>query len=155
MAEHAVVLAIRIFNAAFAQRVRAARKRLAKRLGRDVTPRDMAQMLSNAAGCTVSADDYRKYEMSTAHVLMPIDLLCYFAEITGTTLRTLLVPVDYPSFTGYRVTADELRDYENGRAQIPHHLLYPLCVALRMPLEWLLAPLDPRDAAMAARDVSH
>jgi transcriptional regulator with XRE-family HTH domain len=166
-----VVLAIRAFNATFAQRVRAARERLSKRLGRQVSQREMARMLSKDAGCMVSEGTYRKYENSNKPVLMPLGLLWYFAKLTDTTLETLLAPVAHPGFAGYQVSADDIRKYGEGSVPMPHHLLFPFCLALRMPLEELLAPVlraasvDPRDAsgvrpsdtrgAVAAPDVIH
>jgi len=146
MARSTVVLAIRAFSAAFAQRIRAARERLSKRRGRLVTQREMAQMLSNAAGYTVSAGTYRKYENSRAPVLMPLELLYYFAELTGTTLKELLSPVAHPGFAGYRVSADDIRQYENGSVPIPHHVLFRISVVLDVPLEALLAPRSIRQA---------
>jgi transcriptional regulator with XRE-family HTH domain len=155
MAESTVVLAIRAFNATFAQRIRAARERLSKRLGRRVTQREMARMLSNAAGYTVSAGTYGKYENSSKPVLMPLGLLFYFAEITGTTLRALLAPVAHPGFADYTVSADDIRKYGEGSLPMPHHLLFPFCVALGAPLEELLAPVDPQCATMVAAGAIH
>jgi len=149
------MLAIRAFNAAFAGRVRAARDQLSKRLGREVTQREMAERLANAAACTVSADTYGKYEDSSQPVLMPLRLLYYFAELTGTTLEALLAPVPYPGCESYQVSANDLRKYEKGIVPIPHHLLFGLSVALDTPLEELLAPADPRDAAMATGAAVH
>lgn len=88
------------FQLEFARRVRSGRERLSRRLGHDVTQREMAQMLSRAAGYEVGADNYRKYENSKKPVMMPHDLLFHFAEITGTTVGTLMAPLSAPARPG-------------------------------------------------------
>jgi hypothetical protein len=103
----------------------------------------------------VSAGTYGKYENSSKPVLMPLGLLFYFAEITGTTLRALLAPVAHPGFADYTVSADDIRKYGEGSLPMPHHLLFPFCVALGAPLEELLAPVDPQCATMVAAGAIH
>jgi len=87
-----VPAARRALNDAFAQRIRAGRDRLSRRLGREVTHREMAGMLSRVAGFTVSADDYHKYE--NGKELMPNALFFHFVELTDTTVDALPAPVD-------------------------------------------------------------
>ena len=87
----------REFNAAFAWRIRDARRRLSRRLGRRVSQREMAAMLSERAGREVTAAEYAKFENSAKPAVrghqMPHDLIWHFCEITITAVDALYRPV--------------------------------------------------------------
>lgn len=75
------------FKLAMAARIMAARK--AKKLSR----KEVERRLSDAVGYEVK--EFRKFESGPKPSFMPHDLLFHFAEMTGTTVGTLVAPVPF------------------------------------------------------------